>query len=336
MSIERIMKDSNVQVANIASLLRVEGIMVKLHFTGGKNSYTISHKALGVKNGALSDNSKEFLSSHMGKNTVSVISKKDSNKLRAIEARTRKKLSEMATGVVFDNIYLAKETYYDFLDYFEKTKKEYLEVRDYLVDNYSSIVARFREIVLSSIDDLDAKDAVAEYDKIMSEIPSQENFKDSFNMKMSVQYFPTMTNMDDLDEAMRETLTKEYQELGENIAVSSVTNILNDIFSTVNSVYTSNKEVGKLHHKIADRIKNLVKKNREKNIFGNKKIEEFTLEVEGMLQMDYDMALEESEVLLAEVYAYSKELGLEEKINIRSCPLTRKELEDIYDLIHLI
>lgn len=331
-NIENVLKDSNTKVENIGLLLRKEGIIVKLHFAGGKNSYTISHKAFGVRNSGLSDNSKEFLSAHVRKNTVTVISKKDANRLKAIEAKTKKKLKELSAGVVFDNTYLTKSSFYEFVDYFEKAKKEYMEVRDYLLDNYDEIIDRFKEIVKSSIEDLGAYEAEAEYEKIMSEIPSKDNFKESFKMEMIKTYFPTMSDLDGLDDGIKEALEDEYRELGENLALNSTASIINEIFSSLNSVFTSNKEAGKLHHKIAQKIENLAKKTREKNIFGNGKINELTRKVESLLELDFDSAIQESEILLSEVYIYAKELGLQDKIDISSCPLTRKDMEDIYEM----
>ena len=43
-------------------------------------------------------------------------------------------------------------------------------------------------------------------------------------------------------------------------------------------------------------------------------------------------AIENSEILIAELYMYAKELNVENKVDLKECPLTTKELETIYEL----
>lgn len=329
---KKALKDSNVKVEDIGLLLRKEGIIVRLHFSGGKNSYSISHKALGVKNVDLSENSKEFISRHFKNGSVTIVPKNESKRLRAIEARTRKKLRELSSGTVFENTYLTKISFYEFLDYFEKAKNEYLELRDHLIENFEVMIERFKEIVKSSIEDLDAYDSEAEYERIMMALPTKDIFKNSFKMEMVKTYFPTMSDLNGLDDVIQRELKEQYEELGSELVISSTTNILNDAFSALVSVFNSGTENGIVHGRTIMGLNNSIKRIKEKNIFGNGKIEQIKESMTKLTNSGFDDLIEGTEILLADIHIYSKELDIEKEIDKSNCPLTNNELEFIYSL----
>lgn len=330
--IEGILKDTEVKLDDVGLLLRAEGIIIRLHFGGGKNSYSISPKAFGVKDGNLSEDSQEFIAEHIRNGSVTIVPKEQYKRLKAVESKTRKKLKELSTGVVFDNSYLTKDSFVEFLSYFEESKEEYFVIRDYLVENYRSMINRFQHIVKSSIVDMDAYAAEIEYERIMADLPSKDQFEESFKLDMVKTYFPAMNDLEGLDDVIKEQLKEQYDELGNGLVISSTANIIDEGISGLTTIFTSDRKNGKIHHQTRAGILTCVKRMGEINVFGNEKLEKIRNEIKGLLDLSLEEAIENSEVIMAELYVYSKELKIEKDINLSNCPLTATELEYIYNL----
>ena len=329
-NVENLLKDTDVKIENIDTCLKEQGIIVTVSFGGGRNAYKISPKAFGVKEEELSEESQEFLEKHVRNGSVTFIPKDKYKKLRAIESRTKKKLTELSIG--YNNSFMPINSFTEYAKYFNEAKKEYLQIGEELSTEYSKMLNRFKEIVEKSIEDLDAYAAEEEYNRIMQEIPTKEAFKNSFKAEMSISLFPTMKDMEGLDDEIQKHMKEQYEEMGKNLVGDTTVNIINEAFSSLISIFNSDKERGKLHHKIIEGLTNSTKRMAEKNILGNERLDKVRTEMQELLAVDIDIAIEKAEVLLAELYVYAKGLKIQDKVNLKNCPLTAKELETIYKL----
>jgi len=329
--IKNLLKDANkIEIENIDTYLKERGVIIQVSFGGGRNAYKISPKAFGVKEETLSKESHEFLDEHFRNGSVTFIPNKKYKELRAIESRVKKKLREISIG--YNNTFVPLKSFKEFAQYFDKAKKEYLEIGEELSEEYSNMLNRFKEIINKSIIDLNAYEAEKEYEKIMAEIPSADNFKNSFKADMIISLFPTMQNFDGVEDSLQKKLKEQYQEIGERLISESTVSLIDEGTTALISVLKSNRDNGEIHYKTIEKLKNSVKRLGEKNIFGNEKIEKIRFNIKNILKMDKDTILENCEKLLSELYVYSKELKIDEEIDLKGCPLTKKELEMIYEL----
>lgn len=330
--VEYYLKDTNVKVQDLGLLFKEKGVIVMLTFRGGQRTYTISPKAFGVKREKLSEESKEFLDKHVKNGSVTFLSKDEWKKLQAIKAKTRKRLEELSIGEVLGNNYLTIESFIEFEKYFNNSRKEYMEIRDNLVERYDEMVLRFREIVENSISDMEANAARAEYERIISKLPSKKEFAESFTAEMHCFGMPTLEDLDKVDERIRGKLSEQYRKIGESLVADTTVSIINEAIAALSSVIRSGENNGRFHPKVVDKINNSVKRMTENNIFGNPKLDSLKSRMQNLLNLDSDSAVELSERLLVEAYNYSIELGLEEKVALEDCPFTREELVSMHQM----
>lgn len=330
--VESLLKDTEVEVSNLGLLFREKGVIVTLSFKGGQRTYSISPKAFGVKRENLSEESQEFLDKHVKNGSVTFISKDEWKKLQTIKSKTRKKLDELSIGEVLGNSYLTTESFLEFEKYFNASRKEYLEVRDSLVQKYDDMVLRFKEIIENSISDMEAHAAKTEYERIMNKLPTKEEFKESFIAEMHCFGIPTLSDLDEVDERIRLRLTNQYKEIGESLVGDATISIINEGIKALSSVVRSGAINGRIHPKVLDGVKNSTNRMKQNNIFSNPRLDEARLEMEKILTIDVDSAIELAERLLAELYNHSVELGLEEKADLKDCPFDGEELKSLYQM----
>lgn len=326
------LKDTNINVNDLGLLFKQKGVIVILTFRGGQRSYTISPKAFGVKREKLSEKSKEFLDKHVKNGSVTFLSKDEWKKLQAIKAKTRKRLEELSIGEVLGNNYLTIESFIEFEKYFNNSRKEYMEIRDNLVERYDEMLVRFKEIVENSISDIEADAARAEYERIISKLPSKKEFAESFTAEMHCFGMPTIEDLEGVSDELKETLVSQYKKIGRNLATDITTTLVNEAINTFSSVIKSGASNGRLHPKVIEGIKNSIKRIKRDNIFGNTKLDKIIKSMERLLTLDADNAIELSERLLVETYNYSTDIEIHENIDLKECPFTRKELVMMHEM----
>lgn len=330
--VEYYLKDTNVKVQDLGLLFKEKGVIVMLTFRGGQRTYTISPKAFGVKRERLSEESKEFLDKHVKNGSVTFIGKDDWKKIQSIKTKTWKQINKLAAGEILGNYYLTIESFLTFEKYFNKVKKEYMELRDSLVERYDEMLSRFKEIIRCSISDMEAHAAKAEYERIMNKLPSKKEFEESFSVEMHCFGMPTLEDLDKVDERIRGKLSEQYRKIGESLVADTTVSIINEAIAALSSVIRSGENNGRFHPKVVDKINNSVKRMTENNIFGNPKLDSLKSRMQNLLNLDSDSAIELSERLLVEAYNYSIELGLEEKVALEDCPFTREELVSMHQM----
>ena len=329
--VEYYLKDT-VKVQDLGLLFKEKGVIVMLTFRGGQRTYTISPKAFGVKRERLSEESKEFLDKHVKNGSVTFIGKDDWKKVQSIKTKTWKQINKLAAGEILGNYYLTIESFLTFEKYFNKVKKEYMELRDSLVERYDEMLSRFKEIIRCSISDMEAHAAKAEYERIMNKLPSKKEFEESFSVEMHCFGMPTIEDLEGVSDELKEALVSQYKEIGRNLVTDITSTLINEAINTFSSVIKSGASNGRLHPKVIEGVKNSIKRIKRDNIFGNTKLDKIIKSMERLLTLDADSAVELSERLLVEAYNYSIELGLEEKVALEDCPFTREELVSMHQM----
>ena len=333
-NVTEFLKDTKVSVESLGDCLRRSGVLVDVSFGGGRNSYKVPLKMFGVKEEHLSDKGKEFFEKHAKDGTIALIPEEEAKKFRAIEAKTHKRLNEVAIG--YGGRFVPIEDFEEFVEYFGNSKQEYLTARDKLVEEYSTLVERFKEILAQSLVDLDVTTASEEYSEIMRKIPSRESFESSFRVEMSVSLLPTSNDFAGfpLDEATKDSIHKQYEELGRNLIGDSTVAVLQEAIDSLSSTINAYNKNGKLHHTVTKSLSICPEKMSRKNIFGNSRLLSIAKEIEILANQDVDEITQGAEVILAEIYMYAKELGVENKIDLSQTSLLPSKLEAIHALYH--
>lgn len=335
-NIKNILKDSDVKVEDLGSCLKEKGVLLEASFGGGRNSYKISPESFGVDKDNLSDDSKDFFQNHLRDGTVVFVPRDKYKQLRSIESKTKKKLREITIG--YNGQFVPIKDFEEFVEYFENSKNEYFAIRDELVADYPNIVSRFKKILSQSLIDMDVDIKVAEkqYLEIVSKLPSQTAFKNSFRADLSISLMPTVDEFDGygFGDDIKEAISSQYQAIGNNLIGDSTVVVLQEAVDSLVGLINSFNRSGNVHHKTREGLKNCVVKMERKNIFENKKLDEVKDRVKCLINTESDMAVQQSEILLAEIYVYSKKIDIDSKIDLSKSSILPMELERLHEVLN--
>lgn len=313
---------------DLNSYLKKQGVIVRVSFGGGRNTYSVNKSIYGIEDDKLSTDSKEFWKEHVSDGTLWLLPKTKAAKFRAVESRVKKRLKEISIG--YGNSFVPIQAFSEFKEYFDENQKEYFELRDEAVGNYDGMVERFLSIAKGALKGLSAGEE--ELDRIHSRLPSKEKFQSSFRMEMSVTAFPTMENLDMFDDEIKENIKVGIGKDEEDLLRESVVKTMNEALSTLSSVIKSCADNGKIHSRVALGVKNGVRRMAQSNIAGNEKLEKFREEIASILTQNPDEASNTSEFILAKIYSYAKDLGIEGNLDLNALSYSVDGLEDLVSM----
>jgi hypothetical protein len=319
-----------VGIEDLSSYIRKQGLIVEEHIGRRRNYVKVSPKVFGVDLATKGTETNEFFKQHMRMGKITFLPESYETELINIESTVR--VSRKRNSIGYDNKFMTIDSYNQFMKLVEKKKVEYFETRDKIVANWDAIIARFKEILWISLDELRAIDQEKVFNTIISRLPSKEDYANSFYMTIGAKAFPVTENLsmfsDDIQDQIQNGLNQEtIQTLYEVIG-----NTLNDGFETISKVLKSlkkdEKTFKKIHFRTFDALKDVSKRIAQKNIFNNPKIEEIRQAIDELppLAVDSEAMYEESEIVQAMIYGYAMELGIEEQINLKSSPVSESDL----------
>lgn len=323
-------EDVEIAVEDFNRYITQKGVVVRVSVGGGRNSYYVSPKIYGVRESELTDEGKEFFGEHVRDGSIVFVPKIYEKKLRAIEAKLKKKQRELSIG--YDNTFIPLNSYAEFKEYFDKCKEEYFELRDELVERYSFMYKRFIAIAKQSLQDLNAYHAEGELKNVISKLPSKVKFEESFRMDMTVSAFPTFENLDFFDKNIQDDIKSVSTKDTNDLVRDATACVINEAIASLSSIIRGGAENGRIHQRILYGLKNSINRMGVKNIFFNPKLENIRTEMSELLTTDTDTTIELSERLLAELYNYSMDLGIQDYIDLKNCPFNKEKLIAIYEL----
>jgi hypothetical protein len=322
-----------VGIEDLSSYLRKQGLIVQEHIGRKRNYVKVSPKLFGVDLTKKRSEVSEFFKEYMQMGKISFIPESYETKLINIEAAVRVQRKRNAIG--YDNKFMTLDSYHSFMELFEEKKREYFAVRDEIVANWEFLIARFKEILYVSLNELQAIDKEKVYHTIISKIPSKEEYKDSFYMTITAKAFPVVENLDMFSEDIQKQIKEGLNQETIQTLYEIVGNTLNDAFESVCRVISTIQKNDRIAIKTLGSIKKAVKRIGEKNIFHNPKIDEIKEAIWNMLhlQINPEAMCEEAEAIASMIYGYAMELGIEEQINLKVSPLSEEELLDLFEMI---
>lgn len=320
-----------VGIEDLSKYIRQKGLIVKEHVGRKRNYIELSPHLFGVdvqKNEAL----KHFFSEHLKMGKIQFIPDSHEKKLKSIESSLRMARKRLSIG--YENSFMTIDAYKDFVSTYEEKKQKYFDVRDEILSMWDTLVSSFKDSLRVTLDELGAIERNELFSAICSKLPTKEEYKDSFYMTITVKAFPVAENLDVFDEDVRKQIEHGLQEDTIRVMYEIIGNTLNDAFESVSNMMRSVKEYGSIQNKTISGLKTTAKRLGEKNIFHNDQIESIR---ESLLQLscekNADVLLSEGECLVAFIYGYAKQLGVEELIETGNCLLTEQELLEIYEFL---
>ncbi|MFJ8528677.1 hypothetical protein [Bacillus sp. NPDC094106] len=316
----------NVTVENVDEYLQKQGVLVKVHVGRLRNYVEVTPGLFGV-DVSQSEELDSFFKNYIRNGRLNFIPNDYEKKLRSIEAKVRKMKATLAIG--YDNEYLPIDIYKDFSKYVKEARVEYFEVRDNILANWIQLIRIFEDSLQNSLEQMGALNKEAIQRSIMSRIPTQEKYEESFYLRTSLKAFPVIANVNLFDEEIAEEVRESIRQESVKGVYEIMGNVLNDAFQVVNRSLSIYEERNRLTQTSLNSIKNSSYRIKKKNLFKNAFVDEIADDLYTLSGTPQSDIAEVGEIILAKIYGYSYEIGIQNEINLKDSVLSEEELEII-------
>lgn len=328
-------KGISVTVENIHDILKKQGFVVKVHVGRIRNYFEISPEVFGVNIKEKSKDVKDFFENYINNGKMTFIPEKDEKELKNIEVNLRNAIRRMAIG--YDNSFIPIEKYDDLMEKYEEVKERYFAKRDQILAYWDDTIDNFKKELYQTLLELNSINREDIYKKIISRIPTKEEYKNSFYINLSISTFPLIQNIEYIDkEDIREKIKQGYvSEVFET--VNEITgDLLNTIFEGVNGLILAlQKSPDVIPSRTLGKLRELPQIIERRNIFFNPKIDEIKGIIKGLIEeKDYDILSEKAENLLGLIYGYASDFNVAKYINLKNSIYTKHELLEIYKFLN--
>ena len=266
--IKTILKDiknktgKEVSIKNLDGFLKQKVVIIKMKIGWARTNISLSSKQMGIN--PQDEEMIKFVDEHFKSGKISVIPDRYNNQLRSLESGMRQFVKTNSIG--YDNQAIPIAKLDRFLEKYEKTKKEFFEIRDEIYLQYDNLVDETlikTEIMFKDIG-IEQDDRKIFLQNISSRIPTKENFYNSFVFDYIPEMFPELyTELigEEQKEKYMENFIKEVFETSLNIALN-----------TANNVIVKIEKDGYIKGKTIEQIDNTIKTLEENDIFYSKEI----------------------------------------------------------------
>lgn len=327
------MSISKESIVKNGKLLRESGFLVDVHFRKSGNSITISPMLLGL-DVRENDDLKTFFDDFMDNNRVNFLKKDAVRKVDSISKSAHKQKRAMALGAT--GSYMTKEVLEDYKKYLEGKKVEYFNERDRIVANYDDYIAEFEsdfrgKLISSTLKKLDFAEREDIINKVLSRIPTKEEYSQSFKVELSRTKITMIDDVEeeDQEDVLEDTLSTVHEIVGKTLSVA---------FSNLNNLLEAKRVKGSLNARNKSIFVSVTNDLRKRNIFNNSIIQDvqdaFTSFIDRNAD-DYEIE-EESELLLSKIYCYAKSLNVNYMLDLTNCALSEEEMEETMDVVDLV
>lgn len=322
-----------VSIEDIGKFLKQEGVVVKVHAGRLRSVPGVRIKTLNsrLKKDIKDDNIISFIENHISSGKIFFLPIEIESNLIRIENGLRQKQRTLSLG--YDGSFMPIKTFYKFKkEYFDKSREEFFKIMNNICSNWDDIVSKFKEslkVALAILED----DENNSYEKIVSNIPTKEQYRSRFYMRLSVSAFPIMDNVslfsDDIKKQMKNGLSEDTIALIYEVII----NAINDAFITTCRLLKKDK----INPKTWSGISNCIKRIKEKNVLQNPIINKIGGDLQNLLlnkEQDIDLLTEDYiEPILAQIYGYAKDIGYSDKIDFKLCNYSKDDLYNLYSIL---
>lgn len=323
------LKDSGaiVGVEDLANYIRKSGLIVKESIGRKRLVFELNPKFYGVNLSEKGESVQGFHKNHVKTGGILFIPREEERKLANLESSVR--MLRRRSSIGYEDRFMPLETYEAFKKQFEERKKQYFELRDSIVNNWSTLLANFRQELTDWLQEFNAKDREVLFTTIMSRVPTVAEYKNSFYMNLNIKAFPVAENLDMFRDEIRDQIESGLTDDTVATMYEIIGNTLNQAFETVMVAIENHKQNGTMSARTKGSVKRTAEIIAQKNIFANHVIDDVKAMMMEMLRSD--SVTDAGEEILGAIFGYARELGVGNLIDISKCYLSADELSMYYE-----
>ena len=316
-----------VTLESLDKYLQREGVIVKVHVGRIRGNMELTPELLGIN--AQAEELSDFFEQYAKNGSMSFISSNDEKELKRIESRIRMTKTRLSIG--YDNSYMPLPVYNTFKTHLVTAQKEYLEVRDRIVADWTAIIARFENSLDQALASLNPGHRGLLKNALMARIPTKEQYDTSFYLRTSLKAFPVMDNVLLEHEGLADEVKAGALEDNIQMVYEVLGGALGEAFETVNTVYASFDKNRRVPPKTHGSLKEAVKRIKQRDLFKNAMVTQIVAEMDKLsTELTTGDVPEACENLLIKIYGYAHEIGVTMYINMKDSMMEKDELEMLY------
>ena len=306
-----------ISVRSLANYTSSNGVQVSVHV--GRYRGTISLPPQLIIKGKLGEKTQKVYDEYISLGTLRFIPREYESVLASIESSARYKLFN---STIIDG-FMPISKYIVYKEEFEELRNEYFLSRDIILMIWDDVIKDFK----TGLDELMDAAGVTAYergglkDSILKQLPSKEQYSNSFSFALSVKAFPAQPDFSMFDEAVGKDIKESWMSLVVDNALNCISALAQDVFSMCSSAVAKYVEKGVINGKTINGLIVLGEKVKENNMFCNPLLQSVGESLCKLVNIDNPDDQEELvEGVLLEIYEYCQNTGVELKINNKGLP----------------
>lgn len=320
---------------NVRSLARFtaeNGILVSVKCGRRRGRFGLPPKLLGLHPDEWNPECKDFYTAHISMGQLALIPKEYDAKLNQLDTRVRRLLQENSVS----RSYMPLAVYAEFKESFAELRKEYLETIDMVAENWDDIRSAFIKGLHETMEGLGAtvmpeEDRKKLAQKLISSIPTAEEYRRSAYMSLEVRAFPTTgTTVDGLAPDLQDTINQTWRDDVVSNAVKAIEESLGSVFAQCCRVADYYKKSGKIKSRSLSSLERISRRVIKMNVFENPMLGTLgkrLAHLEGMDDDDIENVVEDA---IVDAYAYAQNTGV--KLDMSLSPFSGRELDQMLTL----
>jgi hypothetical protein len=220
------------------------------------------------------------------------------------------------------------QSYVDFKKDFEVTRKEYFAIRDEIIYKWDSFINDYKNRLKLMLNEVNAIEKDRFYKQMISNIPTKEEYKESFKMLISAKTIPQVDKNSGLHDEINNIIAKDLV----GVIFETIAGCLQKSFKIANSAVKSYRDTLNISSKTLGAINKIPTVLKTRNVAANNnsmisEIIDLFQEASEIDDMDEKASI--CEIILAKSYIYA----LDNELPIKGSPAIKEsDLRNIYEI----
>lgn len=335
-NINELLKGSNVTIDGLAKYISQSGVCVHPRIGRKRNKVTLPKALMGTVSVKDEAEDNEFYEEYINQGTISLIPKSDEKKLISIETSVRAKVAQLS--IACDNTFMTTDIYAEeYLPYFNQKKTEYFDKRDEICQKWDILVDVFKTKLEAYFDRRNIPNKKELMNNILVNIPSKQDFYNSFYMELRLTAFPVEENIDMFSTTLATQVKNSITETKMEFITEMIGKLMGDAFNNINKMLIFYRDNGEIKNQQMKYVKTMKKSLVKNNLLGLDIINDIVSDItalENIAIENYDDIAEAAEMVLVKTYGFIKDTNLEQFVDMSNLAVTEMDMARAYVMLN--
>lgn len=317
----------SVNVRSLAQYMSSNCVLVSPHIKRARCYIPMTDSAYGIDLSKFTEEGGAFYKDRVSRSHINFIPPVDEAELGRIEKRLRRAVEVRS----LTDSFMPMSIYDELKEEFLKIRDDYFAKRDEICQKWDFLIASFEDGVDEMLKGIPMPDTARDTLKknFLSHIPTEREYKASFNMTLNVRAFPAESAAvpEGLDSSIAVDIKESWSEDVVQTALLSIEKSIGLGWSKLNAAMRQYMKDATIRSGTIFALAKFTTELGWKNVFKNPLLEELRSELKGLSAKDAETQADLIEGAIGDIYAYAKEVRID--LDLENCPYTQEQLDDM-------